>query len=117
MAAVNPTVLATIEISTGFTQDANYKQVPSYAEPFDARAQLQPLTWGDLRQLDGINVQGQKRAIYLSGNVQAIVRPDGKGGDLITLPDGSAWLTVQVLEDFFLTSGWVKVAVVRQGAS
>jgi hypothetical protein len=37
-----------------------------------------------------------------------------KGGDLITLPDGTLWLTVQVLEDFSVTSGWVKVAATLQ---
>jgi hypothetical protein len=113
--AVNPNLAATIQLSNGTTKDAAFKQIPAYLAAQAVTVQMQPLGYKDLLQVEGINVGGGKlRAFYLSGNAQAVSRVAQKGGDLITLPDGTLWLTVQVLEDFSVTSGWVKVAATLQ---
>ena len=52
-------------------------------------AQVQALSGRDLRQIEGLNLQGTLRAVYLNGVIDGIVRVALKGGDLITLPDGS----------------------------
>ncbi|WP_429322567.1 hypothetical protein [Paraburkholderia sp. GAS448] len=65
-------------------------------------------------QLDGLNLQGERRALYLDGNWQGVLRAEVKGGDLVTLPDSSLWLIAHVLENWRMTSGWCKVAVTRQ---
>jgi len=44
------------------------------------------LTYKDIIQVDGLNLNGTRRAIYINGKVDGLVRPENKGGDLITLP-------------------------------
>lgn len=78
---------------------------------FSLRAQVQSLTFRDLTQIEGLNLQGTRRAIYLSGRIDGIVRSRHKGGDLISLPDGTEWLVAQVLEQW---PDWCKVAVTLQ---
>jgi hypothetical protein len=113
--AINPNVGATLFISTG-NAIVNYKQVPSYdKEPVGA--QVQPLTSGDIRQLDALNVQGAQKAIYLNGVALAISRIKKLGGDLVvfpdgTLPEGNTWLVLASLEQW--GSIWAKVAVILQ---
>lgn len=79
--------------------------------------QVQPMTFKDLMQVEGLNLNGKKKAIYLNGSIDGVVRIELKGGDLITLPDGTVWLVAQQLEDFSISSGWCKAAMVLQDGS
>ena len=108
---INPKITASIQISTGYTQDESYNQIPVYSAPQDVQVQRQPLSTDDLKQLDGLNVQGEKAAFYSESQLGAVQRIDEKGGDVINLPDGTIWLVVMVLEKW---PDWVKVACVRQ---
>lgn len=77
-------------------------------------AQVQPLTWRDLQQLDGLNLGGTKRKIYLYGQIDGTERVSRKGGDLVAIAAGvnaGVWLTTQVLEQF---PDWVSAAIVLQ---
>lgn len=78
-------------------------------------AQVQPLTWRDLQQLDGLVLQGTRRKMYLYGRTDGAVRPLAKGGDLVTVATGGVsdgtWLVAQVLEQF---PDWVSAAVTLQ---
>lgn len=76
--------------------------------------QVQPMGFKDLMQVDGLNLNGIKKALYMNGTINGVVRVQLKGGDLITMPDKSVWLVVQPLEDFSPTSGWNKVCLVLQ---
>ncbi|WP_233874047.1 hypothetical protein [Paraburkholderia adhaesiva] len=118
VAAVNPWLTVTLAASTGYTTAPDGRRTPAYAEPVPVLAQVQALTLRDLLQLDGLNLQGERRALYLNGNWQGVLRPEVKGGDLVTLPDGSdsgsLWLVALVLENWWLTDGWCKCAVTRQ---
>jgi hypothetical protein len=114
VSAVNPTVTASYQQSNGYSTSPSGKQVPAYFAAVSIQVQLQALTYKDLVQIDGLNLNGQAHGMYVSGDIQGIVRQQNKGGDLITLPDGSVWLVVHVLENWFSTSGWAKCAVVRQ---
>jgi hypothetical protein len=112
--AVNPNVAATLFISTGYTL-VNYVQVPTY-DKAPVQAQVQPITSGDIRQLDALNVQGAQKAIYLNGAALAISRIKKLGGDLVvfpdgTLPEGNTWLVLASVEQW---ADWCKVAVVLQ---
>lgn len=115
--AVNLNIVVSLKASTGFAQDASYKQVPSYAAPVSVTAQVQPLSGKDLRQIEGLNLQGTLKAIYINGAIDGIVRVAAKGGDLVTLPDSSVWLVSQILEDFNLTAGWTKAVITLQDGS
>lgn len=113
---VNPFILASIEMSSGYTTTASGKQVPAYFPAINQLIQVQALQYNDIAQLDGLNIQGERRAIYLEGFWSGVIRSDSKGGDLLTFPEypGGAlrtWLVVQVLEHW---PDWSKLAVTLQ---
>ena len=107
---VNPNKTVTVRRSTGYTIGAGRKQVPGYADPVTGPAQIQALDANDIKQLDGLNIQGTVRAIYLRGVLAGVVRPDGTGGDLVEI-GGETWLVVKVLEGW---PTWTKAAIVLQ---
>lgn len=115
---VNPNQTVTVSRSTGFTTGAGAKQVPSYAAPVSGPAQIQALDADDIKQLDGLNIQGTIRAIYLRGTLAGVVRPNQTGGDLVTIAAPApvalrgTWLVVKVLESW---PDWTKAAIVLQG--
>jgi hypothetical protein len=80
-------------------------------------AQVQPLAASELRHVDALNLQGTHRACYVSAPIRGQQRPTLKGGDLVTLPDGSTWLVTQPLEAYFETSGWTKFMITLQDGS
>jgi len=110
---VNPNETVTVLRSTGYTTGAGARQVPSYAAPVTGPAQLQALSASDVAQLDGLNIQGVIKAIYLRGVLAGVVRPNGTGGDIIKIGDPEKnWLVVRVLENW---PTWTKAAIVLQG--
>lgn len=108
--AVNPLVPIIIERSTGYTTNPDGTQVPTYATPTTVIAQVQALSAGDLRQIEALNIQGEKRAVYINGRTDGLIREDRKGGDLITF-NGIIWLNVQVMEYW---PDWCKFIITRQ---
>jgi hypothetical protein len=112
VAAVNPLVPLTVQISTGYATGPDGSRAPAYAAPIaGVPGQVQALTFGDLRQVEALNLQGIRHAIYINGRIDGLVRTGKKGGDLITTPDGAVWLVVHVLEYW---PDFVKVAVTLQ---
>jgi len=114
IAAVNPHQRATLQISTGYTTNSDGSRVPKYGTPIMVTAQVQSLTEPELQHLQGLNVQRSEQGIYLSGILNAVNRPNHKGGDLVTLRDGTVWLTTSVIEQW---DTWVKVSVVLQNGN
>lgn len=111
IATVNPMITATLKYSTGAGIDpATYEQTPTYDTVAGQQIQVQALTGKDLAQIEGLNLQGVVRAIYLYGDTQGVARPRQKGGDLIIF-NGETWLTAIVLETW---PGWSKVAATLQ---
>ena len=110
--AINPNFTATLFISTGNTT-VNFVQTPTYTQS-TVQAQVQPMTTGDIRMLEGLDIQGAEKAIYLNGAALAISRIKKLGGDLIvfangTLPEGNTWLILANIEQWG-GSMWCKVA-------
>jgi hypothetical protein len=108
--AVNPNIIVGVRVSTGSTIGAGLKQVPIYAAPVSGPAQLQALDNSELRQIEGLNLQGVIRGIYLRGVLAGVVRPNQTGGDLIMIGT-QTWLVVKVLESWPL---WTKAVIVLQ---
>jgi len=80
------------------------------------QANVQALSGTDLRHVDGLNLQGVMRSVYLYGDVEGIVRADGKGGDMLQFPEvpgGTTrnWLVNQVME---VWPTWCRVIVTLQ---
>lgn len=113
---VNPFIAAQLLRSTGYATAADGTQVPSYAAPQTVSIQVQALTFTDLTQLDGLNIQGTRRAVYLRGNWDGVVQASQQGGDLLRFPDRPGgttrtWLAALVLESW---PDWTKLAVTLQ---
>lgn len=117
VAAINPPLLCSLQSSTGYTTNAQFQQVPAYAKAVNVQVQCQALQYKDLMQLNGLNIQGTRLAMYIQGNWNGAVRSQNKGGDLITTPDGQVWLAALVLENWSLSAGWTKLAVTLQDGS
>jgi hypothetical protein len=109
---VNPFVPATIMRSTGYTISPDGTQVPQYETIGNVMVQMQALSSEDLHQVEGLNLQGNKNAIYLDGQWNGIVRISQEGGDLFMI-GGSWWLATIVLENW---PDWTKLALVQQVA-
>lgn len=116
IATVNPFVPVELLHSTGYATSPSGKRTPAYAEPVTINVQVQALTYSDLRQLDSLNIQGVRRAVYLDGYALAVVRNLKAGGDLMIFQpgvfvEGTHWLVAHVLEQW---PDWYKVAITLQ---
>lgn len=109
---VNENIPVNVIRSLGYTTGTGRKQIPTYAPAVSGFGNLQALDSVDLKQLEGLNIQGEIKAIYLYGTVSGALRPEGTGGDLIEIA-GRTWLVVKVLEGW---SNWSKAAIVLQGS-
>jgi hypothetical protein len=115
---VNPNILVTLQASNGFTIGAGQRQVPSYLPNVTGPAQIQALDGSDLKKLDGLNIQGDLKKIYLRGLLNGVIRPNSTGGDLIVIAAPApayligTWLITKVLESWPL---WTSAAIVLQG--
>ncbi len=111
ISAVLPPTNLTIQVSTGYTTNADGSRSPSYAPAQIKSGFMQALQYNDIVQLDALNIQGERRKIYINGQVDGLVRVENKGGDLITDPNGNVWLVVLVTEYW---PDWCSVAVTLQ---
>ena len=102
-----------MRVSAGYDTKADGNRVPKYDNlPF--RAQVQALQYNDMVHLDGLNIQGIRRAIYLNGTIDSVKRINRDGGDLIKIatgPNAGTWLVALVLEQW---ADWAKCAVTLQ---
>ena len=111
---VNPDILADVMVSTGQTTNPDGSRTPAFQTTTGVPVQVQALTGQDIRQIEGLNLQGELRAIYVNGDIEGLVRAKKKGGDLIVIysgPSTGTWLVSQVLETW---PDWTKFACVLQ---
>ncbi len=114
VSAVNPLMKLSIQTSSGYTQLPNGQQVPTYNPAVVILGQVQSLSAGEIQHMDALNIQGIRRAIYLSGEIDGLIRETRQGGDLITTPNGQVWL-VHVIDEYW--EDWVKALVTLQNNS
>lgn len=115
---LNPNVRAELRKSVDYTTAADGSRTPNYTiRPIVL--QVQALSYSDIVQLDGLNIEGVRRAVYASTQIAAIIRVMQKGGDLIVFPrgvagvppEGTTWLAAHVLERW---PDWCKIAITLQ---
>jgi hypothetical protein len=111
VSSVNPLVEMRVRISDGYATNPDRSRTPQYKPDVVLLGQVQSLTFRDLQQIDGLNLQGIRRAIYFNGRIDGLVRSQKKGGDLVVGPDNQVWLVAMVLEYW---PDWCKVAVTLQ---
>lgn len=113
---VNPTPDA---LSGPITASFDGTRTPQFTSFPNLLMQVQALSAADLKQLDGLNLQGIVRSVYMSGFPQGVNRPAAQGGDLLMIPTGlsgttpDTWLVAGIIEQWD-ASGWTKVAVTLQ---
>lgn len=116
--AVNPNIPVTVKVPNGYTIDpATLRQVPAFSSSAGF-GQVQALDGDDLKQVNGLNIQGTIRAVYLYGSIAGVVRPDGQPQALVEFTSNEngvtrkrTWGVFKVLETW---PTWCKVAVVYQ---
>ena len=101
--------------STGYVTDEAGKRTPTNIT-LTVEAQVQALSTSDLQQVDGLNMTGVMRTVYLYGNAAGVVRVDQIGGDVLRFPEvpnGTVrnWLITKVVETW---AEWSKVIVTLQ---
>lgn len=114
--AVNPGVAVLVKRASGYTTADDGTQVPQYTDLGPVMAQVQALGYQDLMKMDGMNIQGVRRGVYLNGAIAGVIRSQQKGGDILvfpagTLPEGDTWLCAQALEQW---PDWCKVVITLQ---
>lgn len=114
VSAVNPSTTATYQRSTGSTTNPDGSRTPAYLPAVQIQAQIQALQYNDIAMIDGLNIQGVRRKIYVNGHVEGLVRSKNRGGDIITFPNGEAWLVVMVAEHW---PSWTSFIVTLQDNS
>lgn len=112
---INPNIKVIWIQSTGYTTDAAGKRTPT-TKSTDYIGQVQAVSAEDLRHIDGLNMQALMRTVYVYGNLQGVVRPDSKGGDILQfaqVPGGAVqdWLVTHVKETW---PDWASVIVTLQ---
>ena len=114
---VNTDTAATLKRSTGYTTASDGARTPIYQEYTGVSIQVQgSMSAPELRQTEGLNLEGVMNVVYLPGNWQGVVRGDKQGGDIIqfALTDGGDvkdWLIVHILESW---PDWTKVICALQ---
>jgi hypothetical protein len=115
IAAVNPSLPALLSISSGSVTNADGTRTPHYQQPaLSILAQVQPLSTRDIMHVEKLSLQGKNVAIYITGELDGLVRSQIKGGDLVTIstgPNAGVYLISAVLEQW---PDWVKVTAVLQ---
>ena len=111
----NPNIAIAWEQSNGYTTDGAGKRTPQFTTVY-VQAQIQALSAQDLRHVDGLNISGVMRSVYIYGNVAGIVRTDQQGGDILQfaeIPGGTVknWLVSTVVETW---PTWAHVIVTLQ---
>lgn len=117
VAAVNDWLTASMQQSQGYTTNSDGSRVPTYGPTTLMPVQVQALQYQDLMQVNGLNITGIRQAMYINGDWDAVVRSSQEGGDLVTLPDGTVWLIVFLLENWNRTGQWSKVCITLQNGS
>ncbi|EPB8128602.1 hypothetical protein ACRSSH_002596 [Yersinia enterocolitica] len=107
---VNPFIFALVRRSDGFTNGEGRKQVPKYLPDVTVAIQLQPLSPGDLKHVDGLNISGLLKSIHVDGNFYGVNREKVLGGDLFII-GSEEWLVIEPLE---LWPDWCRLLVQLQ---
>ena len=107
--AVNPPTAMVIRRNTGYTTGTDGTQTPTYSD-VTTTGQVQELSSGDIKRLEGLNAQNVQQKVYLNGNYEGQFRVLGKGGDLIKF-GSQTYLVTAVLERW---PDWCCVGITMQ---
>lgn len=113
---INPNINILWKVSNGYTTSSDGSRVPVYIER-NVIGQVQAVSGEALKHIDGLNISGVMRSVYVYGDMQAVVRESQKGGDRLVFKqtpqskEASEWKVVHVIETW---PDWCQVIVVLQ---
>lgn len=107
---INPNIEAIGRRFKGTTMGVGRTPIPEYYDDETVSIQLQPLNPGDIKHVDGLNLQGLIKSVHINGSYYGVNREMQKGGDLFII-DGKTWLLVEPME---LWSDWSRCLVSLQ---
>ncbi|GMG89664.1 hypothetical protein Cmtc_08840 [Cupriavidus sp. TKC] len=117
--AVNPHVPATLQRNGQPVTAPDGGRTPTYTTSTEI-VQVQALSAREIQHLDGLNITGVLRKVYLNGDWRSVYRPGNQGGDRFQFAaaapvpvnlQGTTWLVVQVLETW---PDWCSLAIQLQ---
>lgn len=108
--SINPNISAILKKYASETIGPGRKPVPSYLPDQNVTIQLQPISRGDMQHVDGLNIQGLAKVIYVNGNYFSVQREMEQGGDIFVI-NGEQWLVVEPVE---LWPDWCRLIAVLQ---
>lgn len=108
--SINPNIPAVLKKYAGETIGQGRKPTPTYQPDQNVTIQLQPISLGDMQHVDGLNIQGLAKVIYVNGNYFSVQREMEQGGDIFVI-NGEQWLVVEPVE---LWPDWCRLIVVLQ---
>lgn len=111
--SINPNISAVLKKYAGETMGPGRKPQPSYLPDKDVTIQLQPISRGDMQHVDGLNIQGLAKVIYVNGNYFSVQRELEQGGDIFVI-GSEQWLVVEPVE---LWPDWCRLIAVLQVSS
>lgn len=106
---VNPDINGDVYVSTGSNIVRGIK-TPTFARLPTQRLQVQEMNYKELAHLNALNVAGGMSKLYAYGQLAAVSRPNGLGGDLVRIR-GEWWAVQHVLEWW---GNWCCVSITRQ---
>ena len=108
---VNPMVVCQWYQNIGTTPAVGGINTPAYNPPIGVNCQVQQLTASDIKHMQDLNLSGITRKVWCDQILTGIDRAAGLGGDRLVLPDGTAWLVVQVIEQW---PDWCSATIQKQ---
>ncbi|KZQ20253.1 hypothetical protein A3461_23575 [Enterobacter roggenkampii] len=108
--SINPNIPAVLKKYAGEIICPGRKPTPSYLPDQNVTIQLQPISRGDMQHVDGLNIQGLAKVIYVNGNYFSVQREMEQGGDIFVI-NGEQWLVVEPVE---LWPDWCRLIAVLQ---
>jgi hypothetical protein len=112
--AINPNVLIDILHGDGtFVTQDDGTRAPAYQVFRGIRVQIQALTSDELRQVEGMNLQGDRQSVYLPAHWGGVVRVSAEAGDLLKI-GRETWMVTSVMERW---PDWTRLMVTLQNGS
>ena len=109
--SINPNQPIIVQNSTGFTTAPGGTRTPTYGAPVNTEGQVQDLSGEELKHLNDLHLSGILAKIWTSQPLSSVDRASGRGGDLVTLADGTVWLVVRMLESW---ADWCAAVIQKQ---
>jgi len=98
ISSINPMMRCQWYRNIGATTAVGGARTPLYAAMVYVNAQVQQLSYADMKHANDLNMSGITRKVWCDAILSGVDRAAGTGGDRIVLPDGTAWLVIGVSE-------------------